>query len=289
MTTSLQSSERSYLSEIGNGIYTGGVIMLAQTPLVTSLNRISVVSCYTNSPMEKSIWMIYNGTVDSAPKPSVGYFFRGVSGHLVKESARLGFKSTGLVMKPSLDEHFKKDAHGKFKGDITFAGTLSFGEMAINPTDTILKMWQAGKKIQDLPKGRIIWHLYKGSGANGLRQFGTWLGYPFSERLWSRILGRMTSLDPHSMAGIAVKSLPQSFQITLPVWIFERLKNELQYHPNLVHGKYRYFGAYKHIKYNQGWIGFTRGFIPKVWSNYFLIMGANYLLEQGRLFQNRKA
>jgi hypothetical protein len=212
-----------------------------------------------------------------------------VSGHLTKEIARLGFKSTGIVMKPSIDDHFKKDSHGKIKADLIFSVTLSLSEMVINPADTIRTMWQAGKKIQDLPKGQVLSHLYKGSGANGLRQFGTWLGFPFSERLWSRILEINTPLDPHSMAGIAVKSLPQSFQITIPVWIFERLKNELQYHPNLIHdnGKYRYLSAFTHIKSNQGWMGFTRGFIPKVWSNYFLIMGANYLLEQGRIFQNR--
>lgn len=284
MTATVEAPQGSYSSKILNGISQGVAIMLWQTPVVTGLNRVSVVSCYKNIPMVKSINQIYQGSVDSAKSPSIKHFLRGISGHLTKEIVRVSFKASGIVMKPSMDEYFRNDIWGKIKSDLIFSGSLSVAEMLINPADTVRTMWQAGEKVSDIPKGKIFSHLYKGSGANGLRQFGTWLGFPTSERIWSKILNDTTSLDSHSIVGIAVKSFPQSLQITTPIWIFERLKNELQYHPDLMRDttKRRYVCAFNHIRSNQGWVGFVRGFMPKVWSNYILVIGANYLLELGR-------
>lgn len=285
MAASITSSTGIF-HDIWKGIETGGAIMLAQTPVITALNRISVVSCRYDLSMHESLKQIFQGTIDAALKPSVKYFLKGVSGHLVKESARLGFKASGIVLKPRLDRHFKESSSGKLKSDLIFAGSLSLAEILINPADTLRTMWQANEKLNQLKKENVFLHLYKGSAANGARQFGTWLGFPLSERVWSKVIEEKTPLDSHSISGIAIKSIPQSFQITAPVWILERLKNELQYRPNLNKlGTARYLHAFKQIAYEQGAMGFLRGFIPKVWSNAVLVMGANYLLEQGRKAQ----
>lgn len=290
MTSLIKPSENTIYSKVLTGISQGSVIMLCQTPIVTSLNRISVVCCYKNVPMFDSIKQIYKGSVDKAVAPSPKHFLRGISGHLTKETARISFKTSGIVLKPSLDEYFKDVPFGKIKSDVIFSGGLASAEMLINPADTIRTMWQAGEKIRDLPKGRVLSHLYKGSGANGLRQFGTWLGFPLADRIWSKAIDASTSLDSRSITGITVKSLPESFQITAPIWIFERLKNELQYHPDLVKSttKHRYTYVFNYIRSDQGWTGFVRGFMPKVLSNYILIIGANYLLELGRNPPSRK-
>ena len=284
MTSPTQSSP-AILPHMRQSIQTGGLIMLAQTPAVTAFNRISVVSCYHDLPMREAARRIFRGTIDSATHPSTTHFLKGVSGHLVKEGARLVFKAPGIVFKPQLDNYFKHTPRGKLKSDLIFSGGLSLAEVIINPADTVRTMWQANKKIKQVEKGKLLSHLYKGASANGLRQFGIWLGFPASERLWSKALEDTTPLDPHSISGIVVKSIPQSFQITVPVWFFERLKNELQYHPRLNEtGKKtsRYVSAFRHVIHNQGWRGIFRGLTPKVWSNAVLVMGADYLLERGR-------
>lgn len=259
--------------------------MLLQTPILTGLNRISVVCCFHNLSMAQSIDEIYQGKVDGLKKPSSIHFLKGISGHLTKEVSRLGFKTFGLLGKPSLDRHFQNDPSGKIKSDFLFAGGLSLAEMMINPADTVRTMWQAGEKLNHIEKGKVLSHLYKGAGANGIRQFGTWLGFPLSERFWTQVVETNTSINPHDISGIALKAIPQSFQVTTPVWIFERLKNELQYHPNLNNTgqkNSRYLAAFNHILRTQGWAGFCRGFISKVGSNAILVIGADYLLEQGR-------
>lgn len=291
MTTSVQQSSQSraeMFRRAQNGLIVGGKIMLLQTPFVTSLNRISVVSCYSNLSAMRSAKAIYRGEVDGYKKPSVIHFSKGVSGHVFKEVSRLGFKTYALVHKAFLDAHFQNNPKGKIKSDLIFAGGLSLGEMLINPADTLRTMWQAGEKLSHIEKGKKFFHLYKGAGANGVRQFGIWVGYPFSERVWTKVVEEITSIDPHELTGIALKSIPQSFQITTPVWLFERVKNELQYHPKLNQTEKRtsrYIAAFNHILRTQGWGGFCRGFIPKVWGNALLVIGADYLLEQGRKAQ----
>ena len=267
-----------------DGIIIGGKIMLLQTPILTALNRVSVVCCYRNLSAARSVQEIYLGKVDGL-NPSSIHFLKGVSGHLAKEISRLGFKTFGLMGKPSLDRHFHNKPSGKIKSDLIFAGGLSLAEMLINPADTVRTMWQAGEKLSLIEKGKVLSHLYKGSGANGLRQFGTWLGFPLSERVWTKVVEKTTSVDPHDISGIALKAIPQSLQVTTPIWVFERLKNELQYHPSLnkiEKRSSRYMAAFSHILRTQGWAGFYRGFVPKVGSNALLVIGADYLLEQGR-------
>lgn len=275
----------SIFHNMWEGVKTGSAIMLAQTPLVTALNRTSVVSCFRNLPMLQAVRHIFQGKEDLPKGPSATHFFKGVSGHLMKETARLGFKASGLVLKPQIDHHFAGDPSGKLKSDLIFAGGLSVAEMAINPADTVRTMWQASGKLKEVEKGKLTAHLYKGSVANGLRQFGIWLGFPASERTWSKVVDETTSLDSHSVTGIAVKSFPQSAQITAPVWVFERVKNELQYHPEwdkTEKKSSRYLRAFHHITKTQGWRGLFRGFGSKTLSNAILVVGSDYLLEQGR-------
>lgn len=287
MTTPSQQS--GIFQNMWEGIQIGGVIMLAQTPFVTGFNRISVVSCYRNLPMMESAKQIFQGTADSVKEPSMRHFLKGVSGHLVKESARLIFKASALVLKPQMDSYFGPS--GKLKSDASFAGGLSVAEMAINPADTLRTMWQADKQLKQVKKEKILSHLYKGSAANGVRQFGIWLGFPASERIWSKVVEETTSIDPHSISGIGLKCIPQSIQITVPVWIFERVKNELQYHPKLNETRKNsshYMTAFKHIIHTQGWLGIFRGITSKIGSIAILVIGADYLLEEGRRGQKVK-
>lgn len=282
MTNPIQPRSSDTFRKAQEGLVIGGKIMLLQTPFVTALNRVSVVSCYGNLSMMHSTRDIYLGKVDGSKTASLIHFLKGVSGHLVKEVSRLSFKTFGIMGKPSLDRHFEKESFGKVKSDLVFAGGLSLAEMLINPADTIRTMWQAGESLNRIEKGKVLSHLYKGAGANGLRQFGTWAGFPLSERVWTQAVEKTTSVDPHDLSGIALKAIPQSFQVTTPIWCFERLKNELQYHPTLSVENSRYAAAFKRILQTQGWTGFWRGFIPKVASNAVLVIGADYLLEQGR-------
>lgn len=271
-----------------NGLIIGGKIMLLQAPILTALNRVSVVCCYSNLSTVKSVKAIYLGKVDGLINPSWLYFFKGGIGHLVKETSRLGFKTFGIMGKPVLDRHYQNQPLGKFKADLAFAGGLSVGEVVINPADTVRTMWQAGKRWSSIKKGTRFSHLYKGAGANGVRQFGIWLGFPLSERVWSTVVEKTTSIDPHDISGIVLKSIPQSYQITAPVWLLERLKNELQYHPDLITQEQRtsrYSAAFSRIRRTQGWGGLWRGFAPKVGGTTVLVIGADYLLEEGRKAQ----
>lgn len=282
MTSQINPQQSYFYSKVMNGIQQGVGIMFLQTPAVTAFNRISVVSCCYNLSTAESIRQIYQGSIDGQKNASIKHFMRGVSGHLIKETARVGFKSCGLVMKPSLDQFFKDSPFGQVKSDLIFSGSLSVAEALINPADTLRTMWQAGESFAAIPKRKVLSHLYKGAAANATRQFGIWLQFPFSERYWSRIFKDYTLIDPNSPLGIVLKSAPQAVQISSPVWIFERLKNELQYHPSSIKPKTRYGYAWKTIVQNQGYKGFMRGFVSKVGTYYVLVIGANYMLQLGK-------
>lgn len=283
MSNTIKESSCGAFHNLFNAISYGTLVMLAQTPFVTSFNRVSVVSCYSNLSTIEAAKRIYQGKTDFLNRPSAKHFFRGVSGHLTKETARLGFKSTGLYMKPYLESYFLNEPSGKLKSDLAFAGGLSLAEILINPADTLRTMWQAGKKLSDVDKGKKITHLYKGAGANGLRQFGTWYVYTRYNDDWAQYMRDNTRFDPRSIEGIVAGAFPQSVHFTAIVWSVERLKNELQYHPRIQKEKRpRYLSAFQHIKATQGMIGLWRGFVPKVLGNTFLVIGSNVVLEQGR-------
>ncbi len=279
----MTQSSSGIFHDMRKGVQTGALIMMAQTPIVTSFNRVSVVCCRYNLTMQESIRQIFRGTIDNAPKPSIKHFLKGVSGHLAKEFARIVFRGPAFVLKPRVDHYFKDSSFGKMKSDLLFATALSGTEIFIHPADTLRTMWQANEKISFRKKG-IISHLYKGALASGARQFGIWIGFPFSERVWSKVIEDKTRLDSHSISGILIKSLPQSIQVTASIWIFERLKNELQYRPILNNEgkKNSYAKTFEEILQRQGWRGLIRGFMPKVWSGTVVVIGANYLIEQGR-------
>ncbi len=219
MTSSTQSPSGIF-RDMWKGIQIGGAIMLLQTPPITAFNRVSVVCCYHDLPMLESVKWIFQGRADAATKPSIGHYFKGVSGHLLKETLRLGGKGPLIVTKPRLDHHL-----GKFSSDLVFACGLSAVEIVVNPADTVRTMWQAGQRVTQVERHKLFGHLYKGACSNGLRLFGIGLGFPTSERVWSQVVERVSSLDSHTMWGIFAKALPQSFQITAPIWIFERLQS----------------------------------------------------------------
>jgi hypothetical protein len=271
------------VSDVFCGIKTAGSLMLIQSPVVTSFNRISVVCCRYDLTTIQSVRKIFHGKIDGENRSSLKHFTKGMSGHLAKEAARLIFKSSGIVLNPRIDEKWKHLPFGKLKSDLFFASALACSEMLINPFDTVRTMWQANEKIRDIPKGKRMSHLYKGAFANGTKQFGLWFGFPLSERVWSHVLEKTTNIDPHSILGIFMKAIPQSIQMSAPVWLLERVKNELQYKTQLHYEDgSRYKTAICNIFRQQGVKGFVRGYPPKILSTSCLVIGADYLLERGR-------
>jgi hypothetical protein len=276
-------SSSELAKDVFSGIKTAGGLMLIQAPVITSFNRISVVCCRYDLTTIQAVQNIFHGKIDGEKGSSLKHFTKGISGHLTKETARLIFKSSGIVLKPRVDEKFKHKPFGKLKSDLFFASSLAFSEMLINPFDTIRTMWQANENIKDIPKGKLISHLYKGAIANGMKQFGLWFGFPLSERVWSHVLEKTTNIDPHSICGIFVKAIPQSIQISAPVWLLERVKNELQYKTQLQYQDgSRYKTAVRNIFLQQGLKGFIRGYPSKILSTSCLVIGADYLLERVR-------
>lgn len=266
------------------GWIAGETIMIAQAPFVSALNRISVICARYNLSMGASGAQIFHGTFDQAP-PSSLHFLKAFKEHLAKEQLRLVFKTMGLVKKPEMDQYFGSTRMGMILSDISLASVTALGEMAIQPVDTLRTMKYGTTLLSSVKTGTRIAHLYKGSAASGATQFGLWVGYPLSERFWTRIVDQHTSVGSHSLTGMALTSLPQSLQITLPIWLPLRLKYELQYKPDLLdphNPTSRYTQAFRHIVETQGYPGILRGLIPRVWSNAILVVGANYLLNLGR-------
>lgn len=72
--------------------------------------------------------------------------------------------------------------------------------------------------------------------------------------------------------------------LTMTTWIFERVKIQLQTHPELTtEGSHPpFFRAFTHIVDTQGQLGLYRGLAPKTLSNAIFVIGADYFLEIGR-------
>jgi hypothetical protein len=286
MTTQITLSSKM-LQDACHGICVGWSIACAQAVPLAPLNRISVVASRYDLSSIEATKRIFHGTVDQQTA-SWQLFYKGGSWHLGKELARVVFKGTALVLKPQLDTHFKDAPFGKLKADFIFAGGQALGEMLLQPIDTVRVMRQAGEKLGKSNRLALFTHLYKGASANGFRLFGVWMVYPHSERYWSDVLEKRTSIDPHAGIGLAIKAAPQALEFTAPVWLLERLARELQYRPNLATvGRARYLVAFQQIVNTQGWAGLLRGFLPKVCSNTILATGSNWLLEKGRAKQAR--
>lgn len=262
--------------KIMQAIKTGSGIMLAQTPVVNALNQMSVVACRRNASSRVACYMIYRGDLNGGIS-SLWNFRAGIGGHLSKEIPRLIFKPAGLYLfKPWLCTKMSPA-----QSDLAFAGTLSLTEILINPADTWRVNMQAGDKLE-----RSFRRLYAGSLGNGIRQFGTWWGFSYSDRKLNTGLQNYTSIDPHSSLGISVKAIPQSLFFTTLVYGIERVKNEIQYNrQNALNPTNRitsYRGAFHDVFHTQGWQGFFRGYPPKVLANAVLAAGATYLVEKGR-------
>ncbi|MBS3903850.1 MAG: hypothetical protein KGZ39_00805 [Simkania sp.] len=284
-------TETSPFSKSLAALRNGAVIMAAQALPVTALNRVSVVCCHDDLPARKACQKIFSGQVDHST-PSMRHFGKGLTGHLVKESSRLLYKVGGLaLLKPRLEREFQATStpYGTLKASLVFSGALACAEITINPADTWRTVLQSGKTIKaSLKPGQsALAHLYAGSAANGIRQFGTWWIFSMTESVCNKIVKKTTDLDPHALPGMIAKSWPQAAILTSGVYLFERVKNELQYRPFLREEANKtkdscYAVAIKHIQKTQGYRGFMRGFAAKTWSNAILVFGANLLLEQGR-------
>lgn len=291
------SSDVSWQGKFVAAMQNGAKIMALQAVPVNALNRVSVVCCHNDLSMARAAQNILAGKIDGKA-PSLIHFTKGMIGHVGKESLRLSFKAGGLViLKPQLEEHYREkcDRYGSLKASFLFSLTLAGGEIVINPADTWKTMLHSGKGVRSglLPGQSVFLHLYSGAAANGMRQFGTWMVFSTSESVCNSAMDKTTSIDPHSLTGIVVKSYPQSVLLTSVVYIFERVKNELQYHPALKEEAKRkkispYRVAIEHIYDTQKARGFLRGMAAKTWSNAILVLGSNYLLEKGRAVNRKK-
>lgn len=259
----------------------------------TALNRISVVGCYLGKSVPESILTIYRGEMeeDENKKRSVKHFVRGWKGVLLKESIRtLTIKPVSLVLKPIMEDYFevKTSRIGKIKSDLTFASFVSAWEMVCNPPATLITMWQAQKKLRDIQKKLWLGQLYKGTLANGTKQFIIWYLFSWAERKSADLVGTYTPLDPRSIPGIVAKSIPQAFLVIPPVWIFYRTAFELQYRPELFlvqpqqNQNLRYLNVIKHIYKTQRSIGYVRGLSPALVKSILQATSVNSVLELGR-------
>ncbi len=288
-----QTNNTPSWTQIGRGMTSGFFVMLCGAPFVNGLNRISVVACSENVSSMEAYRRVYNGTIDST-RASLMHFGVGMTPYLIKETSRLFAKTIGLIfLKPTLENHYKgnKDPYGTTKTNLIFSLTLTGFEMAIQPIDTLCTMWQARRSItslfQSTSKLQIAKYLYNGTVANGARQFTQWMGYSISEAGCNDAMKKYTSIDPHSILGIGLKSWPQSFFLTFFPYPFQRCKTELQYRPLLaeeakIANRFRYVVVVEHIINTQGIAGMARGFFAKVASNSVLVAGVSILLERGR-------
>jgi hypothetical protein len=275
----------STTKKIINAFSSGATIMLIQSPLVNAFNQWSVVACRYNLSTLQAFRHIFYG---NAMQPSILHFRAGMGGHLSKEFPRVLFKSTGLYI---LVPYLSTQPLSPVTRELIFAGTLSSAEMIINPMDTWQVNVQAGKPLETSFRA-----LYAGSLGNGARQFITWWGFGYSNRKLNELLPKYAQIDPHSPLGIGAKTIPQALFLTSITYGIERVKNEMQYNSRVYTdilgkdktNKSKYVKAASNILLSQGFLGFTRGFFPKVGGNAILAAGSNILIEKGQQHLKRQ-
>ncbi|MBS0649676.1 MAG: hypothetical protein JSR93_00795 [Verrucomicrobia bacterium] len=289
------TSKTSLYSQAINAGIQGGQIMLISAVPVNACNLLSVICCHENLTARQAMWKIYSGKVHGGSASAI-HFLKGMSGHLMKEFPRLFIKVGVLTfVKPDLEQFFRRrdDSNATLKTAIIVSLLWGGGEAAINPFDTLRTMWQSGKGVREslMPGQSLVGHLYAGSVANGLRQAATVWMFSYSELAANRCM-EATPIDPHSLEGAIVKSPVQGALTTAAVYLPERIKNVLQFHPDVRDHAHRtksscYIAAFRHIISHQGFQGLTRGMVPKTWSITIMTAGANYLVELGRGNLNR--
>ena len=261
----------------------GFAIMCLQAPFVNPLNRLSVVCSNTGYSTLFGLREILAGRIDNqqAPKRSLWNLQRGLPPHFYKEIPRLLIKPPGAAfLKPKVDEMFPSSP---LKASMVFASIMSLMEIVINPFDTIRVRLQSGQSLSTLWPNPMK-QLYAGSWGNFWRQFGTWGIFSFSGNYLDRALLENTTLNTKSFDGMAIKSMIQATLLTCAVYpIFERLKNELQYNPNLKkEGLSLYKAAFEGVIQRSGARGLAHGLLPKILSNFVLVYGFNWLIENGK-------
>jgi hypothetical protein len=268
----------------------GPVLTTLRIPIVTACYRISVVASCQDVKTLKAIESIYYRNVpgiDNLSRPSCLHFFKGAGGFFAKEFAgKMFLKPLGLFYKPAIDRYFnsEKSYVETFKSNLFFASFLSLMEIAINPLDLWRTILQSGQKIKNtVPQGKsFIVHLYTGAYANGLKHFYIWMSFAYSGKLSEKMLRTYIKIDPYSLYGIFLRSFPQAFLLTLPIYSVERMKNELQCKSLKKISSSRYINAFWQIKNKYGLKGFYRGFSAKVIGNGCTMMTANILVALGK-------
>ena len=154
--------------------------------------------------------------------------------------------------------------------------------MAIQPIDTWCLQDQAAQKRSQFRAA------YVGAGANGFRQFKTWMAFSYTEAYFSRYFRENTTINPSSPCGIMVNAFPVGFSVTILCHADHRLKNHLQINNQTTvsakkNRESRYVRAFKEIIQEQGVRGLFRGLASKGFSNVVLAGGALFLLNKGRI------
>jgi len=273
----------SFKDQATSAFIKGSIIMGIQTTGMHPLNRMSVVQSQTGKSISQVAKAIFSGKIDDPinPKKSFVNLYKGISGHVLKETVRLTFKPFGVVfLIPELNRIFPSSP---LKASLSFAAVMSIFEIIINPADTIRVRLQSGQPLKSLWPNPVK-QLYAGSLANGARQFGTWGVVNFSGTHLDRIFSEHTKLNTRTIDGMVPKSCIQAVLLTTVAYPpFERIKNELQIHASLSKGTTSpYKAAINNIFKRRGIVSFMDGFTPKILSNCIMVYGFNWLLENGK-------
>ncbi len=284
------NTQPSTAEKIGVGFFKGVAITLLSSPFVNGFNRASTIACKENCSSISAIRRIYSGALDNKPA-SFTHFLIGMKPYLWRETTRVFAKSWGLTLfKPELEKKYKEDPYGALKTNLIFSTVLSGFDVAIHPLDTCANAWYGSGTLKKQFAGKckldIAKELYSGAGINGGRQWLQWLLYATSEEQCSQWMETHTKIDPHKIEGIAMKSFLQSF-LFIPLYPLHRCKIELQNNPELLkkaksEKKYRAVVIVDNVLTTQGKMGLWKGVLAKVASNFFLMIGASILLQQGR-------
>ena len=269
--------------------------LIGTAPFVIALNTTSTVSTYTGLKTVEAMKSIYNTDLPNK-QPSLWNFQRGVIPYVGKEIFRMPAKFATLKwFKPQTNEYFKNSDVGKFKANLTTALFGAALEAIMHPLDTLQKVLQSKQKenfsIQlNTSLLTSIRRLSAGVGISGVKKFLMLMAYLNVDAVANEKLLANSNLNPHSAIGIILKSIGESFAVTLLTWPLERVNREMQLRQKEIrqqvsesrlNGKltYHYPTALRAIcKAGTYWCGFA----PKTFSHMFVLMVLNTINATGK-------
>ena len=249
-----QSPNRSSFTSnnILHAIKDGLLVTLPMSPVLNSLNNISVVGGRYGLDFFSSYKKVYHG-VNSLQHHSWHNFTRGLGAHSLKESVRQVYRAPGnYLLRPYIESQITNPTSA------AFVWTLSMmtADAVFHPLDTIRVCKQSGDPI-------ILKRLYAGSIPNGLRHFTQHFLYAHLNNQFKGYL-QQAGIDPFGIKSALIQAVPLSFCVTGLLCPIERLKNEKQY--GSVSGS-NYVQIAKELLKTRGIKGVYQGFTAKLLSN----------------------